>query len=68
MVIERVNCWPGSQKILRIVAGTINSIDKSYFYFPIGERLLDQFDVFSVAADILNFAPTESDFTIDAKQ
>src|SRR6266542_418591 len=68
MVMKLVNCRPSSQEILCIFARTINGIDNSYFYFPIGECFLNQFDVFHVAAGILNFAPAEPDLAIDAEQ
>ena len=42
--------------------------DSHCHIFGIGERFLDQFDVFLVAAGILNFAPTEPDLAIDAEQ
>src|SRR4030095_11111342 len=40
MVIERVDCRPSSQEILCIFARTVNGVEKSDFYFPIGERFL----------------------------
>ena len=68
MVIERVDGGSFAQEILRVLTGTVDGVDESNFDFASLECILDQIDVFLVAAGVLNFAPAEFDLAVDSAQ
>src|SRR5882724_6301041 len=68
MVIEPVDGGSFAQEILRVLAGTVDGVYKSTFDFASPECILDNINVFLVAAGVLDFAPAEFDLAVDSAQ